>query len=66
MTEGLARLVVELPVPEAADIAMRAAMEGVATPTFLGYLVLKAIYAYESPIVVAFESRPKFGQERKI
>jgi hypothetical protein len=65
VTKQSARLFVELPIPEAAHLAMLAAGEGVSVPEYLGYLVLKAVYAYKSPIVVAFETRPKSGPERK-
>jgi hypothetical protein len=65
VTEERARLFVELPIPEAAHLALLASSEGVPVPEYLGYLVLKMVYAYKSPIVVAFESRPKSGPERK-
>jgi len=63
MTQSKTSLIVELPAPEAADLAVRAALEGVSTPELLGYHVLKSAYGYSSPIVVAFEARPKKGHE---
>jgi hypothetical protein len=63
MTERNTSLSVDLPPPEAADLAVRAASEGVSTPEFLGYHVLKSAYGYSHPLVVAFEMRPKKGQD---
>lgn len=62
MTQSNTSLIVELPAPEAADLAVRAAVEGVSTPELLGYHVLKSAYGYSHPLVVAFELRPKKGQ----
>ncbi|MFP4895610.1 MULTISPECIES: hypothetical protein [Paraburkholderia] len=63
MTQSNTSLVVELPAPEAADLAVRAAREGVSTPELLGYHVLKSAYGYSHPLVMAFEARPKKGHE---
>jgi hypothetical protein len=63
MTQCKTSLIVELPAPEATDLAVRAAMAGVSTSEFLGYHVLKSAYGYQSAIVVAFEARPKKGHE---
>ena len=62
MTQCKASLTVELPTPEAADLAVRAAVEGVSTPELLGYHVLKSAYGYSHPVVAAFEARPKKGR----
>lgn len=56
---------VTLPAPEAADLAVRAAQEGVSTPDLLGYHVLRSAYGAMHPLVVAFETRPKTGQAGK-
>jgi hypothetical protein len=63
MTQSKTSLVVELPAPEAADLAVRAASEGVSTPEYLGYHVLRSAYGALHPLVAAFESRPKEGHE---
>lgn len=54
---------VALPAPEAADLAVRAAREGVSTPDLLGYHVLRSAYGVLHPLVQAFDSRPKSGQQ---
>ncbi|MDN7913706.1 hypothetical protein [Burkholderia cepacia] len=51
-----------LPLAEAADLAVRAAEQGVSTPDYLGYHVLKSAYGALHPAVVEFERRPKLGQ----
>jgi hypothetical protein len=63
--EERTRLFVELPIAVAAHLTMLAAGEGVPVEEYLGYLVQKTVYAYRSPVVVAFEKRPKFGLGRK-
>lgn len=63
MTQRKTSVVVELPAPEAADLAVRAAQAGVSTPELLGYHVLKSAYGYSHPLVIAFEARPKLGHE---
>ncbi|MFX1675178.1 hypothetical protein PWR63_23510 [Paraburkholderia sp. A2WS-5] len=65
MTDRKTSLFVELPAPEAADLAVRAAVAGVSTPELLGYHVLKGAYGALHPLVVAFETRPKKGQAGK-
>ncbi|HEP6427756.1 hypothetical protein [Burkholderia cenocepacia] len=51
-----------LPLAEAADLAMRAAAEGVAITDFLGIQVLRGAYGAMHPLVIEFEMRPKVGQ----
>ncbi len=62
MTHCKTSLTVELPEPEAADLAVRAAAKGVSTPELLGNYVLRGAYGALHPLVVAFDSRPKQGQ----
>jgi hypothetical protein len=63
MTQRETSFEIQLPVPEAADLAARAAIEGVSTPELLSYHVLKSAYGALHPLVVAFESRPEKGRE---
>lgn len=51
-----------LPLAAAADLATKAAAEGVSTPEYLGIHVLRSAYGALHPDVVAFEQRPKQGQ----
>lgn len=62
MSEGQVEQPVLLPLAEAADLATRAAAQGVSTPDYLGYHVLKSAYGVMHPAVIAFERRPKAGQ----
>ncbi|MDS0801739.1 MULTISPECIES: hypothetical protein [Burkholderia cepacia complex] len=62
MSEDRVEQPVRLPVAEAADLAVRAAEQGVSTPDYLGYHVLKSAYGALHPAVVEFERRPKLGQ----
>lgn len=62
MSEGHVEQPVLLPLAEAADLATRAAQQGVSTPDYLGYHVLKSAYGVMHPAVIAFEMRPKVGQ----
>ncbi|SAJ96611.1 hypothetical protein UA18_03460 [Burkholderia multivorans] len=62
MSEGQVEQPVLLPLAEAADLATQAAKQGVSTPDYLGYHVLKSAYGALHPAVVAFERRPKLGQ----
>ncbi|WP_233343498.1 hypothetical protein [Burkholderia cepacia] len=62
MSEDRVDQPVRLPVAEAADLAVRAAEQGVSTPDYLGYHVLKSAYGALHPAVVEFERRPKLGQ----
>ncbi|MDN7894519.1 hypothetical protein QZM93_38625 [Burkholderia cepacia] len=62
MSEDRVEQPVALPVVEAADLAMRAAAQGVSTPDYLGYHVLRSAYGAMHPVVIAFEQRPKVGQ----
>ncbi|WP_242610564.1 hypothetical protein [Burkholderia vietnamiensis] len=51
-----------LPLAEAADLATKAAEQGVSTPEYLGIHVLRSAYGALHPIVIEFERRPKQGQ----
>jgi hypothetical protein len=62
MTSRRVEQAVLLPVAEAADLAMRAAAEGVAITDFLGIQVLRGAYGAMHPLVIEFEMRPKVGQ----
>jgi hypothetical protein len=62
MNDKSTSLSVTLPAPEAADLAVKAAQEGVPTPDLLGYHVLKSAYGALHPSVIAFEQRPKKGR----
>ena len=55
-------MALELPNAEAADLTVRAAQFGVATPIYLGMLVLSAAYGVNHPLVAGFNKRPKAGQ----
>ena len=52
---------VALPVPEAADLALRAAGRGMPTPDYLGLLVLSAAYGVSHPVVAAAARVPNVG-----
>lgn len=52
---------VSLPVPEAADLATRAAAANVPTAEYLGYHVLSSAYGLLHPDVTAFLTRAKTG-----
>lgn len=65
MTHSKTSFEIELPGPEAADLAVRAAKEGVPTPELLSIAVLKGAYGVLHPMVVAFETRPNKGQTGK-
>ncbi|AYY96929.1 hypothetical protein EGY19_05330 [Burkholderia multivorans] len=62
MSGALVEQQIALPVIEAADLAMRAAAQGVSTPDYLGYHVLRSAYGVLHPAVIEFEKRPKLGQ----
>lgn len=62
MSAGKTRVEVAIPTPDAADLALRAADEGVRTADFLGYHVLRSAYGAAHPVVVAFDKRPKPGR----
>ncbi|WP_176331019.1 hypothetical protein [Burkholderia vietnamiensis] len=51
-----------LPLAESADLATKAAEQGVSTPEFLGIHVLRSAYGALHPVVIEFERRPKRGQ----
>jgi hypothetical protein len=65
VSEEVARIFIELPIPAAAHLTLEAAKQGASLAEFLGYVVLKQSFGYSSPFVIAYESRPEFGQERK-
>ena len=65
MSDDATSVSVSLPAPEAADLAVRAAREGISTPELLGYHVLRSAYGAMHPLVKAFEARPKVGQRGK-
>ena len=52
---------VALPVPEAADLAVRAAARGVALPDFVVLLALSAAYGVSHPAVAAARKTPILG-----
>jgi hypothetical protein len=62
MTNDSVEQPIILPMAEAADLATKAAQQGVSTPEYLGMHVLRSAYGVMHPIVVAFEQRPKQGQ----
>jgi hypothetical protein len=66
MSQDVTSLSVALPAPEAADLAVMAAREGISTPDLLGYHVLRSAYGSMHPLVQAFESRPKSGQQGNV
>lgn len=55
MNEGKTGLLVELPIPEAGELAALAASLGVSTQKYLGYHVLRSAYGPLHPEVAAFE-----------
>jgi len=55
-------VIAKLPIPEAADLAMRAAAEGVPTDEYLGIKILQGAYGFSHPKVQAHARRPKPGQ----
>lgn len=62
MTAGKTRVEIAIPTPDAADLALRAADEGVRTADFLGYHVLRSAYGAAHPVVAEFDKRPKAGR----
>jgi hypothetical protein len=54
---------IQLPTPEATDLTLKAAVEGVSTHEFLGYHALRSAYGVLHPRVVAFDQR-KTGKNR--
>jgi len=62
MTGRRVEQAVLLPVVEAADLAMRAAAEGIPVTDFLGIQVLRGAYGAMHPLVIEFEKRPKAAQ----
>ncbi|NTZ82228.1 hypothetical protein FCJ61_04140 [Burkholderia metallica] len=62
MTDDSVEQPILLPLAEAADLATKAAEQGVSTPEFLGIHVLRSAYGALHPIVIEFERRPKQGQ----
>ncbi|WP_250489958.1 hypothetical protein [Caballeronia sp. INML2] len=55
MKEGKTSFLVELPIPEAGELAALAASLGVSTQKYLGYQVLRSAYGPLHPEVTAFE-----------
>ncbi|MBR8435233.1 hypothetical protein KDW37_31230 [Burkholderia cenocepacia] len=62
MTDDSVEQPILLPLAEAADLATKAAEQGVSTPEFLGIHVLRSAYGALHPVVLEFERRPKQGQ----
>lgn len=62
MTSDTVEQPIRLPLAESADLAMKAAEQGVSTPEFLGIHVLRSAYGALHPVVIEFERRPKQGQ----
>ena len=56
MKEGKTSFLVELPIPEAGELAALAASLGVSTQKYLGYHVLRSAYGSMHPVVVEFEA----------
>ena len=56
MKEGKTSFLVELPIPEAGELAALAASLGVSTQKYLGYHVLRSAYGPLHPVVVQFEA----------
>jgi len=50
---------IQLPAPEAADLAGRAAAEGISTPEYIGYHALRSAYGVLHPRVVAIDRRER-------
>lgn len=50
-----------LPVPEAADLTLRAAQAGIPTAEFLGIQALAGAYGHLHPVVVEFRKRANPG-----
>jgi hypothetical protein len=63
MSTQKTEVVALLPADEARDLVVRAAAQGVATPEWLGYLILLSAYGPLHPEVRAFEARAKLGQD---
>ncbi|TSP11456.1 hypothetical protein FGG12_17625 [Cupriavidus campinensis] len=63
MSEQKTAVTALLPTDEARDLVLRAAAQGVATPEWLGYLILLSAYGPLHPEVLAFERRAKLGQD---
>lgn len=62
MTEKPKQIIaIEVPVAEAADMAIKAARAGVSLAVFGGVLALQGAYGFMHPEVVAFRARPKPG-----
>ncbi|MBU7436494.1 hypothetical protein [Paraburkholderia fungorum] len=53
---------IQLPGPEAADLALQAAKEGVSTIDLIVYLVIRSAFGMLHPMVAEYEARPKLGQ----
>jgi hypothetical protein len=53
---------IQLPGPEAADLALQAAKEGVSTIQLIEYHVIRSAFGVLHPTVVEYETRPNQGQ----
>ena len=53
---------IQLPGPEAADLALQAAKEGVSTIDLIVYLVISSAFGMLHPMVTEYKTRPKLGQ----
>jgi hypothetical protein len=62
MTKDQKIMDIALPIPEAAELATRAASAGVPTAEYLGILALSTAYGLFHPWVAAFRSRAKEAQ----
>ena len=62
MKNGKQIMEIALPIPEAADLATRAAQAGIPTGEFIGIQALAGAYGHLHPEVVAFRNRAKAGQ----
>lgn len=61
MTHGKTSFEIQLPGPEAADLALQAAKEGVSTIDLIVYLVIRSAFGLLHPMVAEYEARPKLG-----
>ncbi|MCX4154969.1 MULTISPECIES: hypothetical protein [Paraburkholderia] len=62
MTRCKTSFEIQLPGPEAADLALQAAKEGVSTIDLIVYLVIRSAFGLLHPMVTEYETRPKLGQ----
>lgn len=62
MTSCKTSFEIQLPGPEAADLALQAAKEGVSTIDLIVYLVIMSAFGPLHPMAIEFGTRPKLGQ----